>query len=154
MTTTEKATTTVAPPSLPAARSALTEQLHVLVDAQTREYIMGRAATAAEAAGYKFIRQGETIRELLLLAITQAAEADPVAYERLVDYERAVKWFERAAAAQRLGRRALVTRVLREPLGVVGARVHALHHARKRERRDRHRLHRVVRELVPVDPRA
>lgn len=88
--TTDKATT-VAPPQLPAApRTALTEQLHVLVDVPTREYVLGAAAETAEQAGYKFIRQGETVRELLLAEIVRIHHDDPEAYARRVARGRAI----------------------------------------------------------------
>ena len=76
--------TAVAPPRSPAARSAYTKQLHVMVDAQTREYVLGEADRVAREAGYQYLRQGEIVRELLAEAIAARYEADPAAYEKLV----------------------------------------------------------------------
>lgn len=81
---TTNATTDVAPPKTPAGRGAYTEQLHVLVDMQMKEYVMGLAGQIAEAAGYKFIRQGEAIRELLAAEVGRRYDADPEAYADLV----------------------------------------------------------------------
>jgi hypothetical protein len=74
----------VAPPRPSAARGAYTEQLHVLVDVPTREYVLGLADQAARDAGYKFLRQGETIRELLAEAIIARHERDPAGYAEAV----------------------------------------------------------------------
>jgi hypothetical protein len=78
------ATDVVAPPRTPAARGAYTEQLHVLVDMPTREFVLGVASETAREAGYKFLRQGETVRDLLAEAIAARYEADPDAYARAV----------------------------------------------------------------------
>lgn len=75
---------TVAPPRTSAARGTFTEQIHVLVDPDTRAYLMGLAGETAREAGYRFVRQGETIRDVLAEAILRRYEADPAAYERLV----------------------------------------------------------------------
>jgi hypothetical protein len=77
-------TAAVAPPKAPAARGAYTEQLHVLVDVPTRELILGLADEAAREAGYKFLRQGEAVRDLLAEAIAARYAADPEAYARQV----------------------------------------------------------------------
>lgn len=81
---TAETATTVAPPQVPAVRIPLTKQLHVLVDVPTYEYVIGRADEQACDRGYKTIRQGEVVRELLIASIARAAEADPDEYERLV----------------------------------------------------------------------
>lgn len=82
MTTT--ATTAVAPPKTSAERGAYTEQLHVLVDMPTREYVLGLADKIAREAGYKFLRQAEAIRELLAEALLARYERDPEAYAAYV----------------------------------------------------------------------
>jgi hypothetical protein len=99
MTTTHA--TAVAPPKLPAARGAFTEQLHVMVDQQTREYVLGVADAVAREAGYKFLRQGEIIRELLAEAIAARYERDPEAYEAAVRAGRLVAAVPADGAAPR-----------------------------------------------------
>lgn len=76
--------TAVAPPKTSAARGAYTEQLHVLVDVPTRHYVLGLADEIAREAGYKFLRQGEVVRELLAEALAARYEADPEAYANYV----------------------------------------------------------------------
>jgi hypothetical protein len=83
--------TEVAPPRPPAARGAFTEHLSLLVDEATREYILGDAERVAREAGYKYIRQGEIVRELIAEAITARYEKDPTAYEQMVRRGREVK---------------------------------------------------------------
>jgi hypothetical protein len=75
-----KTVTEVAPPRPSAARGAYTQHLSLLVDVPTREYILGLADAAAKEAGYKFLRQGEIIRELLAEAIIARHERDPAGY--------------------------------------------------------------------------
>lgn len=74
---------TVAPPSTTAARR-YSEQIHALVDRQTRELMIGMAVNAAEAGGYARPREGEVIRELLDDAIQRLYKRDPAAYEQAV----------------------------------------------------------------------
>lgn len=74
----------VAPPEWPASRGAFTESLHVLVDRKTREYVMGVAANEAARRGYKFLRQGEVIRDLLSATIVRTFNEDPEAYAEVV----------------------------------------------------------------------
>jgi hypothetical protein len=82
MTTT--ATTAVAPPKTSAERGTYTKQLHVLVDEQTRDYVLGLADKVAREAGYKFLRQGEIVRELLAEAIAARYVDDPDSYVKHV----------------------------------------------------------------------
>ena len=79
-----KTLTEVAPPRTSAERGTYTEQWHVLVDEPTRHYVLGLADEVARAAGYKYLRQGESIRSLLADALVARYEADPEAYARLV----------------------------------------------------------------------
>lgn len=81
---TKTVTEAVAPPKTSAARGAYTEQLHVLVDVQTREFVLGVADQVAREAGYRFLRQGEIVRELLAEAIAARYDADPKAYTEAV----------------------------------------------------------------------
>jgi|SRR6187402_2647449 len=82
---TTDAATTVAPPQPPAERgAALTEQLHVLVDIETRQYVMGVAAQVAARRGYKYLRQSEVIRDLMYSALARAYQDDPVAFAEAV----------------------------------------------------------------------
>lgn len=76
--------TTVAPPEAPTSRGAYTEQLHVMVDVPTREYVIGAAATAARERGYKFLRQSEIIRDLIYRGLAAAYEDDQKAYAEAV----------------------------------------------------------------------
>jgi len=78
------ATEAVAPPRTPAARGAFTEHVSLLVDVPTKEFILGVASEVATAAGYKFLRQGETVRDLLAEAIAARYAADPEMYARQV----------------------------------------------------------------------
>jgi hypothetical protein len=89
---------TVAPPTTTAARR-YSEQIHALVDRQTREYTLGLAILAAEVGGYSRPKEGEQIRDLLDAAIARAYKADPVAYEAAVRRGRR-ELAERAAEAE------------------------------------------------------
>lgn len=96
-----KTATEVAPPRSPAARGAYTEQLHVLVDPQTRHYVLGVADKVAREAGYKLLRQGEVIRELLAEAIAARYETDAKAYDEAVRRGRVIDSMADAAAPRR-----------------------------------------------------
>jgi hypothetical protein len=70
---------TVTPPTNTAARR-YSEQIHALVDRQTRELILGLALLDAESGGYARPREGETIRTLLDDAIARLYRRDGDAY--------------------------------------------------------------------------
>lgn len=89
--------TTVAPPQQSAARR-FSQQVHVLVDVQTREFLLG---LAIENAGDTRPREGETVRDLLDDAIARLWKRDPKGYERAVRRGRA-ELAERAKRARRL----------------------------------------------------
>lgn len=80
--------TTVAPPQQSAARR-FSQQVHALVDTQTRELLLGLAIENASAGGYARPREGEVVRELLDDAIARLWKRDPRAYERAVRRGRA-----------------------------------------------------------------
>jgi hypothetical protein len=80
--------TTVAPPQQSAARR-FSQQVHALVDTQTRELLLGLAIENADQGGYARPREGEVVRELLDDAITRLWRRDPRAYERAVRRGRA-----------------------------------------------------------------
>ncbi len=61
-------------------RRRYSEQLHTLVDEQTRAYILGLATLAADAGGYANPREAEETRDLLDEAIAARYEADSKAY--------------------------------------------------------------------------
>jgi hypothetical protein len=90
--------TTVAPPQQSAARR-FSQQVHALVDTQTRELLLGLAIENAEQGGYTRPREGEVVRELLDDAITRLWKRDARAYERAVRRGRA----ELAKRAKRQG---------------------------------------------------
>lgn len=69
---------TSAPPRTAARRYS--EQLHVLVDEQTRAYVVGVAVLAAKAGGYDTPKQGEAIRDLLDEAIAERFRCAPKGY--------------------------------------------------------------------------
>jgi hypothetical protein len=73
---------TAAPPRTAARRYS--EQLHVLVDEQTRAYVLGVAVLAAKAGGYDTPKQGEAIRDLLDEAIAARYEADKKGYRAAI----------------------------------------------------------------------
>lgn len=75
--------TIVSPPSTTAARR-YSEQIHALVDRQTRELIIGLAVLDAEAGDYARPREGETIRNLLDEAISRLFRRDAEHYARAV----------------------------------------------------------------------
>jgi hypothetical protein len=76
--------TDVAPPQQSAARR-FTESLHVLVDPQTREFLIGSAVLAAELVGATGRpKEGAAIRELLDDAISRVYRRDKAAYEAAV----------------------------------------------------------------------
>lgn len=75
--------TAVTPPSSTAARR-YSEQIHALVDRQTREFLMGLAVLDAEAGGYSLPRQGEAIRTLLDDAIARFYRDNRHTYEAAV----------------------------------------------------------------------
>lgn len=74
---------TVAPPTSTAARR-YSEQIHALVDRQTREYLIGQARLEAEAGGYNTPREGAVIRDLIDDSIARIYRRDVDAYERAV----------------------------------------------------------------------
>lgn len=78
---------TAAPPRTAARRYS--EQLHVLVDEQTRAYVVGLAVLAAKAGGYDTPKQGEAIRELLDEAIAARYGEDAKTYQSALRHGRA-----------------------------------------------------------------
>jgi hypothetical protein len=88
-------TATVAPPMTTAARR-YSEQIHALVDRQTREYLIGLAGILAEEGGYDRPKEGEVIRTLLDEAIGKRYIRDTAGYEHVVRVGRAE--LERRAA--------------------------------------------------------
>lgn len=80
--------TPVAAPQTSAARR-FSQQVHALVDVQTREYLLGVAIENAEQGDYSRPREGEVVRDLLDDAITRAFRRDPRAYEVAVRKGRA-----------------------------------------------------------------
>jgi len=97
---TDLATTEVAPPQQSAARR-YSQQVHALVDTQTRELLLGLAIENAEAGDYSRPREGEVVRDLLDDAIARLWKRDPRAYERAVRRGRA-ELAERARRAATL----------------------------------------------------
>lgn len=78
---------------VPAPRERLdrrySQQLHALVEEQTREYTLGLALIAAEEFGYAKPREGEQVRDLLDDAIARAYKRDRDAYRNAVRLGRA-----------------------------------------------------------------
>lgn len=86
-------TDATAAPRRTGPRRRYSEQLHTLVDVQTRAYILGLAAQAADHGGYATPREAEETRDLLDEAIAARYQADPGpdgAYARAVQRGRAV----------------------------------------------------------------
>ncbi len=79
---------TGAPPRTAARR--FSEQLHVLVDEQTRAYILGMATLAADAGGYDRPREGEEVRDLLDEAIARRYKLSADQYAEAVERGRQV----------------------------------------------------------------
>jgi hypothetical protein len=79
---------TVSPPSLTTARR-FSEQIHALVDRQTRELVLGLAVLDAKAGGYSRPREGEQVRNLLDDAIGRLFKRDPALYGEAVRAGRA-----------------------------------------------------------------
>ena len=75
--------TPVAAPQTSAARR-FSEQVHALVDTQTREYLLGVAAINADRGNYTRPREGEVVRDLLDEAIAREFRRDPKTYELAV----------------------------------------------------------------------
>lgn len=101
-------------------RRRYSEQLHTLVDLQTRAYILGLASLAADAGGYATPREAEETRDLLDEAIGARYNADPQAYAAAVERgratmaERAWDAAYRKAKAGGLGDRAAKARADRD----------------------------------------
>jgi len=73
-------TDATAAPRRTGPRRRYSEQLHTLVDTQTRAYILGLATIAAELGGYSNPREAEETRDLLDEAINARYHRDPEAY--------------------------------------------------------------------------
>lgn len=71
-------------------RRRYSEQLHTLVDEQTRAYILGVADDTAEANGYATLREAEETRELLDEAIAARYADDPGRYAAAVTRGRGI----------------------------------------------------------------
>jgi hypothetical protein len=80
--------TDVAPPQTSAARR-FSQQVHALVDTQTRELLLGVAIENAEDGDYTRPREGEVVRDLLDDAISRLFRRDPQRYQRAVRKGRA-----------------------------------------------------------------
>lgn len=78
-------TDATAAPRRTGPRRRYSEQLHTLVDVQTRAYILGLASLAADEGGYATPREAEETRDLLDEAIARRYEADPQAYIKAVE---------------------------------------------------------------------
>jgi hypothetical protein len=101
-------TNATAAPARTAARR-YSEQLHVLVDEQTRAYVLGMATLTADAGGYARPREGELVRDLLDEAIALRYKRDRPLYEAAVIRGREVL-AERAGEAK--ARQADTTRMV------------------------------------------
>lgn len=77
-------TDATAAPRRTGPRRRYSEQLHTLVDLQTRAYILGLAALAADEGGYTLPREAEETRDLLDEAILVRYRKDPEAYAAAV----------------------------------------------------------------------
>lgn len=105
-------TDATAAPRRTGPRRRYSEQLHTLVDVQTRAYILGLATIAAAAGGYATPREAEETRDLLDEAIAARYETDPQAYVAAVERgqatmaERAWSAAYKAARESGLGDRA------------------------------------------------
>lgn len=82
-------TDATAAPRRTGPRRRYSEQLHTLVDVQTRAYILGLASQAADQGGYATPREAEETRDLLDEAIAARYQADPQAYADAVERGRA-----------------------------------------------------------------
>jgi hypothetical protein len=91
---------TVAPPVTTAARR-YSEQIHVLTDRQTHEYVLGLAVLAAEIGNYSRPKLGEQVRDLLDDAIARAYKRDPELYRRAVQAGRGELAYREAQAEER-----------------------------------------------------
>jgi hypothetical protein len=77
-------TDATAAPRRTGPRRRYSEQLHTLVDTQTRAYILGLASLAADEGGYTLPREAEETRLLLDEAILARYHKDPQEYARAV----------------------------------------------------------------------
>lgn len=77
-------TDATAAPRRTGPRRRYSEQLHTLVDVQTRAYILGLASLAADEGGYTLPREAEETRDLLDEAILARYHAGPEQYARAV----------------------------------------------------------------------
>lgn len=77
-------TDATAAPRRTGPRRRYSEQLHTLVDVQTRAYILGLASLAADQGGYATPREAEETRDLLDEAIAARYAADPQGYVEAV----------------------------------------------------------------------
>lgn len=113
-------TDATAAPRRTGPRRRYSEQLHTLVDVQTRAYILGLAAMAADRGGYTNPREAEETRDLLDEAIAARYQADPQGYAAAVERgratmaERAWEAAFRAAKGGGLGDRAARARADKE----------------------------------------
>lgn len=116
-------TDATAAPRRTGPRRRYSEQLHTLVDMQTRAYILGLASLAADAGGYATPREAEETRDLLDEAISARYQADPTAYAAAVErgrvtmVERAWEAAYRKARDSGLGERAAKVRADKEVPG-------------------------------------
>jgi len=85
-----------APPKTAARR--FSQSVSVLLDEQTRAYILGCAVQAADKGGYARLKEGESLRDLLDEAIAARYDADPKAYTMALRAGRSVL-AQRAAEA-------------------------------------------------------
>jgi hypothetical protein len=73
-------TDATAAPRRTGPRRRYDQQLHTLVDNQTRAYILGLASLTADRGGYTLPREAEETRDLLDEAIHRRYQDDPQAY--------------------------------------------------------------------------
>jgi hypothetical protein len=78
-------TDATAAPRRTGPRRRYSEQMHTLVDIQTRAYVLGLASLAADQGGYTNPREAEETRDLLDEAIAARYQADPQAYAVAVE---------------------------------------------------------------------
>lgn len=77
-------TDATAPRATAARRPPLNHQLHVLVDEQVKEFVLGLAVEEARLGGFATLREAAGIRDLLDEAIAARYAADRKLYNRTV----------------------------------------------------------------------
>lgn len=98
-------TDATAAPRRTGPRRRYSEQLHTLVDVQTRAYILGLAGKAADLGGYGTPREAEETRDLLDEAIAARYDRDPQEYVAAVERGQAMMTERLWQAAYRSARK-------------------------------------------------